>query len=110
MQQWIQLLPLVILFASFYFFLIRPQNKQRKERMAMLSALKKGDKVVTIGGLHGTIVDLNEEKVTLKVSDNVRLVFDRSAINAVINAEASAAKTEEKEEKKDEKKAEPNEA
>jgi preprotein translocase subunit YajC len=86
-----QLLLLVLVFGAFYFFLIRPQQKRQKERMQMLNALKKGDKVITIGGLHGTIVDLTEERATLKVSDNTRLVFERSAINAVVNADASAA-------------------
>jgi preprotein translocase subunit YajC len=81
-----QILPLVVIFAVFYFLLIRPQQKRQKERNAMLSALKKGDKVITIGGLHGTITDLSDERVTLKVSDNTRLVFERSAVNAVVNS------------------------
>lgn len=86
-QQFMSLLPIILIFAAFYFFLIRPQQKRQKERVNMLNALKKGDRVITIGGLHGSIVDLTEEKVTLKVSDNTRLVFERSAINAVANAE-----------------------
>jgi preprotein translocase subunit YajC len=81
-----QILPLVVIFAVFYFLLIRPQQKRQKERNTMLSALKKGDKVITIGGLHGTITDLNDERVTLKVSENTRLVFERSAVNAVVNS------------------------
>jgi preprotein translocase subunit YajC len=87
MQQLMQFLPLILIFVAFYFFLIRPQQKQQKKRQAMLASLKKGDKVVTIGGLHGSVVDLTEEKVTLKVSDNTRLVFERSAVNAVLNRE-----------------------
>jgi preprotein translocase subunit YajC len=103
-----QLLPLVLIFVAFYFFLIRPQQKRQKERGQMLNALKKGDKVITIGGLHGSVVDLSEDRVTLKVSDNTRLVFERSAINAVTNSNANntVTKTEEKEEKKEEKKEE----
>jgi len=60
----------------------------------MLQSLKKGDKVITIGGLHGTITDLTEDRVTLKVNDNTRLVFERTAVNTVIRPE------EENEEKK----------
>lgn len=77
------LLPLILIFAIFYFLLIRPQQKRQKERNAMLQALKKGDKVITIGGIHGTITDLTEEHVTLKVSDTTKLLFERSAVNAV---------------------------
>lgn len=71
----------------------------------MLSSLKKGDKIVTIGGLHGTITDLTEDRVTLKVNENSRLVFERSAINAVDNTDNEKEEKEEKEEK-DEKKEE----
>lgn len=80
-----QFLPLIIILAVFYFLLIRPQQKRNKERNAMLAGLKKGDKVVTIGGLHGTIMDLTDDRVTLKVNDQSRLVFERSAVNAVVN-------------------------
>jgi preprotein translocase subunit YajC len=90
------------MFVVFYFLLIRPQQKRQKERMAMLNALKKGDKVITIGGIHGTIVDLTEDRVTLKVSDNTRLVFERSSVNSVVTDEDASAEKEEK--KKEEKK------
>lgn len=95
-QQFMTLLPMILVFVAFYFFLIRPQSKRQKERNQMLSNLKKGDKVVTIGGLHGTIVELTEERVTLKVNDNTRLVFERTAVNSVANAEESdqSAKSE----------------
>lgn len=77
-------LPLVLMFAIFYFLIIRPQQKRQRERNQMLENLQRGDKVVTIGGLHGTIVDLTEDKVVLKVSDNVRLTFERQAVNMVL--------------------------
>lgn len=77
------LLPLILIFAIFYFLLIRPQQKRQKQRNAMLQALKKGDKVITIGGIHGTIVDITEERITLKVSDTTKMVLERSAVNAV---------------------------
>jgi preprotein translocase subunit YajC len=90
-----QLLPFILVLVVFWFLLIRPQQKRQKERNAMLQSLKKGDKVITIGGLHGTITDLTEDRVTLKVSDNTRLVFERSAVNAVIRPEEEAGEKKE---------------
>ncbi len=75
------------IFAIFYFLLIRPQQKQRKDRDRMLASVKKGDRVVTSGGLHGTVVGLNEQTVMLKVADQVKLEFDRSAVARVVAAE-----------------------
>jgi preprotein translocase subunit YajC len=77
------ILPFVLMFAVFYFLLIRPQQKRQKERNNMLNALQKGDKVVTIGGLHGTIDMITDEKITLKVAENVKMVFERTAVNSV---------------------------
>lgn len=91
----VQLLPVILVFVVFWFLLIRPQQKRQKERNAMLQSLKKGDKVITIGGLHGTITDLTEDRVTLKVSDNTRLVFERTAVNAVIRPEETAEEKKE---------------
>ncbi len=78
------LLPLVALFAVMYFLMIRPQQKQQKERRAMLEALKKGDRAITIGGIHGTVVDLDESVVTLRIAEKVEIKLNRSAIGAVI--------------------------
>ncbi|WP_027414928.1 preprotein translocase subunit YajC [Aneurinibacillus terranovensis] len=79
-----QLLPLLLMFVIFYFLLIRPQQKRSKQRNAMLSALKKGDKIVTIGGLHGTIDLINEENNTIVVNaGGQKLTFDKAAVNAV---------------------------
>ncbi|MGE5554402.1 MAG: preprotein translocase subunit YajC [Betaproteobacteria bacterium] len=81
-------LPFVLMFVVFYFLLIRPQQKQEKERRAMLSALQKGDDVITIGGLKGTIVDFEEkgadQYVVLRAADKVELRFLRSAVSRVI--------------------------
>ncbi|MBI2494374.1 MAG: preprotein translocase subunit YajC [Candidatus Rokubacteria bacterium] len=79
-----QLLFFGAIFAIFYFLLIRPQQKQKRERETMLRALKKGDRVVTSSGLHGTITGLEETKVVLRVTDQVKLEFDRSAIGRVV--------------------------
>jgi preprotein translocase subunit YajC len=89
------ILYIVVMFALLYFVLIRPQSKQRKQQAALLSSLKKGDKVVTIGGLHGSIVDLTEASVTLKVNDNSRLVFERGAIKARTETDESSDVIEE---------------
>ena len=70
-----------------YFLLIRPQQKQKREREAMLAAVKKGDRVVTSSGLHGTVLNLNEHTVTLRVADQVKLEFDRSALGRVVEAQ-----------------------
>ncbi|MED1097575.1 MULTISPECIES: preprotein translocase subunit YajC [Bacillus] len=74
------ILPIVLMFAVLYFLLIRPQQKQQKAVRQMQEELKKGDKVVTIGGLHGVVDSLDESKVVIKVNENTRLTFDRRAI------------------------------
>jgi len=82
----VQLAFFAAIFAIFYFLLIRPQQKQKRERGTMLSAVKPGDRVVMSSGLHGTVVKLSEHGVTLKVADQVRLEFDRSAIGRIVPA------------------------
>jgi preprotein translocase subunit YajC len=71
---------IALLFLFMWFFVIRPENKRQKERRNFQSALKKGDKVVTMGGLHGSVASLDEATVTLKVADDLRLKFDRVAV------------------------------
>jgi len=78
-------------FAIFYFMIIRPQNKKQKAMEKMISEIKKGDKVVTIGGIHGTVHAVRDKTVVLKVDDQARLEFSKSAIASVENrAEAPA--------------------
>lgn len=89
------LLPLLLIFVIFYFFLIRPQNKKQKETEKMLNALKKGDKVITIGGIHGTISSVKEKTVIVKVDDDCKLEFNRSAISTVELSDAEKAALEE---------------
>jgi preprotein translocase subunit YajC len=88
-------LPFLLIIAIFYFLIIRPQSKKRKETEKMLGALKKGDRVVTIGGIHGTIQSVRDTTVILKVDDNVKLEFLRSAISSV--TAAAREKIEDKE-------------
>ena len=86
------LLPFLLIIVIFYFFLIRPQNKKQKETQKMLDALKKGDKVITIGGIHGTVSSVKENTVIVKVDDDCKLEFNRTAISSVELTEAEKAK------------------
>ncbi|MCZ8514613.1 preprotein translocase subunit YajC [Paenibacillus filicis] len=83
--------PLVLMFVVLYFLLIRPQQRRQKTRNMMLGNLKKGDKVVTIGGLHGTILELNDDTVILRVNDVTKLTFDRSAVNTATTSAPAPA-------------------
>jgi preprotein translocase subunit YajC len=82
------IIPLILMFVLFYFLLIRPQQKRQKAVQKMQTDLKKGDKVVTIGGLHGFIDSIDENKAVIKCGDGSRLTFDRNAIREV-TADAS---------------------
>jgi preprotein translocase subunit YajC len=75
-------LPILLMFVIIYFFMIRPQQKRQKEHSHMLSALKKGDKVVTTGGMYGVIwgIDEKDNKVVLKFGEDLKIEFLRSAI------------------------------
>ncbi len=79
------------IFLIFYFMIIRPQQKRAKEREKMLSNMQKGDKVITSGGLHGTIAGIDEKTILLQVSDNVKMKFERSAIASVSSSKELSA-------------------
>jgi preprotein translocase subunit YajC len=74
-----------LIIVVFYFLVIRPQNKKKKDAQKMLENIKRGDKVVTIGGLHGTVESAKEQAVVLKVDDNTKLMFEKSAIAKVVS-------------------------
>lgn len=76
----ITFLPLVLIFVVFYFFIIRPQKKKEDERKKMIGAVKKGDKVVTIGGVHGTVTQVDDTSVLIQADTNVKLRVDKNAI------------------------------
>ena len=78
-------MPFIVVLVVFYFMQIRPQQKQQKQRKAMLDALKKGDRIVTIGGIYGEITALKEDYVTVKVADKVDIKVSRSGINSVLS-------------------------
>ena len=88
--------PFLIMAAIFYFMLDRPHKKEQQKRARMLEALKRGDKVVTVGGIYGTIVRVSEKKVDLKIAEGVEVELLRSAISAFQDPE----KQEEAEKKK----------
>jgi preprotein translocase subunit YajC len=78
----------VVMFALiifiFYFMIIRPQSKRQKERQKMLEAMKKGDKIVTSGGLHGKIIGMEDKTVLVEIADNVKVKVEKSAVSAVV--------------------------
>ena len=89
----------IIMFALiiliFYFMILRPQQKRQKDRQKLLDSVQKGDKVVTVGGMHGTVIGLEDKTVLVQVADNVKLKFDRSAISSITRpgAETAVGKT-----------------
>lgn len=78
---WSMVIMLVLIFAVMYFFMIRPQKKQQKAIEEMRKALTKGDKVITAGGIYGTIADIDETSVLIKVDGDVKIRVDKSCIN-----------------------------
>lgn len=78
---WSMLIMCVLIFAVMYFFMIRPQKKQQKAIEEMRKALTKGDKVITAGGIYGTIADIDETSVLIKVDGDVKIRVDKSCIN-----------------------------
>lgn len=75
---------LLVMGAIFYFLLIRPQSKRNKKRIELLSSLKINDKIVTVGGIHGTIIEMTDDIASVRVSDNSVLTIERSSINSVV--------------------------
>lgn len=92
-------IPFGLVILIFYFLIIRPQNKKQKDTQRMLSQLKKGDRVVTIGGLHGVVNAVKENTVIIKVDDNCKMEFSRSAVSSIVSDSVKGdKKTEKKEE------------
>ena len=76
-------MPLILMFAIFYFLLIRPQQKKAKQHRELLSALKKGDRVVSSGGLHGIVTGLTDDVVTMEIAPKIRVKVSRGSISGV---------------------------
>ena len=77
------LFPFIIVFAVFYFLIWRPQSLEQKKRKAMLEALKKGEAIVTTGGIHGTIVVVKKDSLIVKIADKVEVEIDRTGVGFV---------------------------
>jgi preprotein translocase subunit YajC len=76
----LNLMPVILIFIVFYFLLIRPQKKTQDEHKKMVAGLKKNDEVITAGGIHGTIMNVKDNTVTLKVDDNVKVEVQKSSV------------------------------
>jgi preprotein translocase subunit YajC len=84
-----------LIIVVFYFLVIRPQNKKQKDAKKMLQNITKGDRVVTIGGLHGSVESVKEDAVVLKVDDNVKLKFSKSAVAQVLERKGDSGDAKE---------------
>ncbi len=85
----VQILPILAIGLVFYFLVIAPANKQRKKTQEMLSSLKKGDRVVTSGGIYGTVQGVEADVVYLKIADNVKVKLARSAVTSIVTGETA---------------------
>ncbi|RWZ59964.1 preprotein translocase subunit YajC [Halobacillus fulvus] len=85
METLVGLLPIILMFVIFYFLLIRPQQKKQKQVQQMQSDLQKGDRIITIGGLHGTIHAIDEGTLIVTVQDGTQMKFDRSSVREKLN-------------------------
>lgn len=79
----VHLFPLIVFFVVFYFILIRPQQRKQKEHQKMIKSLRKNDEVVTVGGLHGTIVNVKEKTFILRIDDNTKVEIEKNSISYV---------------------------
>ncbi len=91
--------PLILIGVIFWFLLIRPQKKKQEKHREMLNNLKKGDRVITNGGLFGTVIGLSERKIVLRVAENVKMEFTRSAVQGLASEAEKPSGKEEKDER-----------
>jgi preprotein translocase subunit YajC len=85
------LLPFVLIFAVFYFIVIMPAKKQQKKKDAMIAGLKKGDRVVTGGGIHGTVATVEDQSLLLKVAENTKIRISKSAVAGLVGSDGTAS-------------------
>ena len=88
--------PLILMFVIFYFLLIRPQQKKAKEQQEMINNLKKGDRIITSGGIHGTITSLDDTTITLEIADSVKIKISRGNVGATVQGSAPQKKDKKK--------------
>ena len=98
----VQFIPLLLILGVFWFLIIRPQQKKQKEQQAMIDNLKKGDKVVTNGGLFGTIMKVGDDRITLEIANKVQVQVERQQVQRL--DQKSSSKESKKEDKKEDKK------
>lgn len=79
----VSFMPIILIFIIFYFLLIRPQKKAQEEHRRMVGQLKKNDEVITTGGIHGTITNVKDDSVVLKIDDNVKIEIQKNAIGVL---------------------------
>ena len=82
---------MIIIFAIFYFLLIRPQAKRQKEHQKMLTDLKRGDRIITSGGIYGTIVGLTDEIIHLRIADKVKITVSKSAVSGLVTEDEAGS-------------------
>lgn len=78
------LLPFLLIILVFYFLILRPQQKRQKEKQRLLESIKKGDRIITSGGIHGTVEGLEDKTVLVKISDNTKIKIERSAVATIL--------------------------
>ena len=78
------LLPFLLIILVFYFLILRPQQKRQKERQKLLDSVKKGDRVITSGGIHGTVEGVEDKTVLVKIADNLKVKVERTAISTIV--------------------------
>ena len=88
------MVPIVLMFAIFYFLLLRPQQQKQKEHEQRVKTLAKNDEVITSGGLHGTVVGLKESSILLRIAEDVKVEVERSAISQVVKSRSEESSTE----------------
>ena len=85
----VQFLPLVVLFFIFYFLIIRPQQKKQKDHADLISKLDKNDEVITVGGVHATVVSVGDKTAILRIADNVKIEIEKASITQVTKSRQS---------------------
>ncbi len=89
---WMQILPMVLLFAAMYFLMIAPQRKKQKEHEKMLKALQSGDEVVTTGGIFGVITNVKEDRFVVRVADNTKIEIGKAFVQTVLKKQGAEEK------------------
>lgn len=89
----ITFLPFILIFVLFYFLILRPQRKQSRERGDLLSSLKRGDKVITSGGIYGRIINIDDDLVTLEIAKGINIQISKPSISGKVNNEKGDSKS-----------------